>query len=104
MSRKQNQQKDSGALIRLEDIPNVGKAIAADLRMIGINNPDDLAGRDPFSMYDDLCQITNTRQDPCVIDVFMAAVSFMNGEPVRHWWEFTAERKRHLLDADSGSH
>ena len=31
----------------LEDIPNVGPAVAADLRRLGITAPADLLGRDP---------------------------------------------------------
>ena len=42
----------------LEDIPNVGPAVAADLRRLGITAPTDLLGRNPYAMYDDLCRIT----------------------------------------------
>jgi predicted flap endonuclease-1-like 5' DNA nuclease len=33
----------------LEDIPNVGPAVAADLRRLGITAPADLLGRDPYA-------------------------------------------------------
>ncbi len=39
-------------LDRIEDVPNVGKAIAADLRYLEINTPTDLAGKDPYELYD----------------------------------------------------
>ena len=64
----------------LEDIPNVGPRIAADLRQLGITAPGDLAGRDPYAMYDDLCRTTGQRHDPCLLDTFIAAVRFMEGE------------------------
>jgi len=80
----------------LEDIPNVGPAIAANLRLIGVKSPEDLLGKDPYTMYDDLCGTTGVRHDPCVIDVFIAAVRFMGGEPSKPWREYTAERKRTL--------
>lgn len=64
----------------LEDIPNVGPAIAANLRLIGVQSPEDLLGKDPYTMYDDLCDTTGVRHDLCVIDVFTAAVRFMAGE------------------------
>lgn len=83
-------------LARLEDIPNVGPSIAADLRMLGIKSPDDLLGRDPYQMYDDICRITKVRQDPCLLDVFIAAVRYMSGDPKKPWWHYTAERKREL--------
>ena len=81
---------------RFEHIPNVGPAIAADLRLIGITTPSALAKRDPYAMYRRLCISTGQRHDPCVIDTFIAAVRFMQGEPARPWWYYTAERKRHL--------
>jgi hypothetical protein len=83
-------------LTRLEDIPNVGPAIAADLRRLEIEMPADLLGRDPYAMYDDLCRITSQRHDPCLLDTFIAAVRFMQGDPKKPWWKYTAERKRTL--------
>lgn len=81
-------------IARLEDIPNVGPAIAADLRQMGITTPAELPGRDPFAMYDELCRLTGQRHDPCVLDTFIAAVRYMEGAPKRPWWKYTAERKR----------
>jgi hypothetical protein len=83
-------------LERLEDIPNVGPAIAADLRQLRINSPAELSGRDQYAMYDDLCRITGQRHDPCLLDTFIAAIRFMQGGPKKPWWEYTAERKRNL--------
>src|SRR5215471_10474093 len=83
-------------LARLEEIPNVGPAVAADLRRLGITSPGELLGRDPYAMYDDLCRITGQRHDPCLLDTFIAVVRFMAGGPKRPWWKYTAERKREL--------
>jgi len=80
----------------LQQIPNVGPAIAANLRLIGVSTAHDLLGKDPYKMYDDLCHATGVRHDPCVIDVFIAAVRFMAGEPSKPWWKYTSERKRTL--------
>ena len=89
----------------LEDIPNVGPAVAADLRRLGITAPADLLGRDPYALYEDLCEKTGRRHDPCLLDTFIAAVRFMAGGPKKPWWAYSAERKRHLaagrLPADS---
>jgi len=84
----------------LEDIPNVGKAIAASLRRIGIRTPHALAGRDPYKLYAALNRATGTRHDPCVLDTFIAAVRFMEGSPAVPWWHYTAERKRTLAASD----
>jgi hypothetical protein len=83
-------------VVHLEDIPNVGPAVAGDLRQLGITSPADLPGRDPYSMYDDLCSITGQRHDLCLLDTFIAAVRFMEGQPKKPWWKYTAERKREL--------
>lgn len=80
----------------LEDIPNIGPAMAGDLRRLKIKAPADLAGRDPYKMYDDLCRLVGQRLDPCVLDVFIAAVRYMEGAPKKPWWKYTAERKKAL--------
>ncbi len=78
----------------LQDIPNIGPAVAADLRQLGIMLPAELPGRNPYALYDDLCRITSERHDPCLIDTFIAAVRYMEGAPKKPWWKYTAERKR----------
>src|SRR3954471_45556 len=103
MKRKQSSQRSPRPrnatsavrdIARLEDIPNVGPAVAADLRQLGITAPAGLPGRDPYALYDDLCRITGQRHDPCVLDTFIAAVRYMDGAPKKPWWKYTAERKR----------
>lgn len=84
------------ACTRLEDLPNIGPSIAGDLRGIGVSHPSELVGRDPYALFDTLCATTGIRHDPCVLDVFLSAVRFMEGAPARPWWEYTAERKRVL--------
>lgn len=83
-------------IVNLTDIPNVGPATARDLLILGIDRPQQLVGLDPLTMYTDLCTLTGQRHDPCVIDVFIAAVRFMEGAPARKWWHYTAERKAML--------
>ena len=87
---------DRASLAKLEDVPNIGKSIAGDLRRIGVRAPRDLAGRDPYALYDALNRKTGVRSDPCVLDTFIAAVRFVDGAPARPWWKYTAERKRSL--------
>jgi hypothetical protein len=78
---------------RLEQIPNIGPAAAADLRLMGITEPQQLRGQDAMGLYKKLCRLTNQRHDPCVLDTFMAAVDFMNGATAAPWWNYTAQRK-----------
>ena len=79
---------------RLTDLPNVGPATARDLILLGINTPSDLVGKDPLQLYRALCDKTGTRQDPCVLDVFMSLAQFAAGDPAQPWWACTDERKR----------
>ncbi len=77
----------------LEQIPNIGAAMAADLRAMGIQQPRELRGRAAMALYRQLSKLSGQRQDPCVLDTFMAAVDFMQGAPAAPWWKYTAERK-----------
>ncbi len=83
-----------GKIKSLTDLPNVGPATAADLRLLGIVKAEQLAGRDAHTLYRQLCDITQVRHDPCVLDVFLALVDFANGAPARAWWHYTAQRKQ----------
>ena len=77
----------------LEQLPNIGPSLADDLRLIGIRHPQELKGRDPFVLYQALCAKTGRRQDPCVLDTFMAATDFMRGAAPAPWWHYTPQRK-----------
>jgi len=77
----------------LEQLPNIGPSLAEDLRSIGIERPADLRGQDAFVLYRKLCAATGQRQDPCVLDTFMAATDFMGGARAAPWWHYTAQRK-----------
>ena len=77
----------------LEQLPNIGRALAADLRLIGVQHPRELASRDAFVLYQALCIKTGQRQDPCVLDTFMAVTDFMRGAAAAPWWKYTAQRK-----------
>ena len=79
--------------VKLQHIPNIGPAMVQDFTALGITRPAQLNGADPLALYQRLCRITGTRHDPCVLDTLISAVRFMEGEPARPWWHYTAERK-----------
>lgn len=81
---------------KLEDIPNIGKSIAADLRAIGILYPQQLAGRDPFATYMELSGAMGRRHDPCVLYVLMSAQHFLESGVAIPWWKFTEQGKKIL--------
>jgi len=74
---------------RLEDIPNIGKSIASDLRAIGITSPQQLAKHDPLATYLALADSMGRRHDPCVLYTLMAARHFMESGESLPWWKCT---------------
>lgn len=83
---------------RLEDLPNIGKSIADDLRALGIYTPEQLATRDSLQTYLALSDSMGKRHDPCVLYTLMAAQHFLaSGESIA-WWKFTQAGKD-LLNA-----
>ncbi len=79
---------------KFTDIPNVRIRIAHDFEVLGIKTPNDLQNQDPVKMYLKLQKLTNSKQDPCVLDTYLAVVDFMNGAKARPWWHYTPIRKR----------
>lgn len=81
---------------QLTDLPNIGKACAADLRLLGIDKPEQLLGRNPYEMYQMLNRLTGKTHDPCMLDVFISITRFMAGDDPQPWWNYTDERKNTL--------
>ncbi|MDD2837776.1 helix-hairpin-helix domain-containing protein [Sulfuricurvum sp.] len=80
-------------VVKLTDLPNVGKTVAADFAKIGITRPEQLRGEDPYDLYVRFCKAFGEKQDPCMLDVLMSITDFMNGADAKVWWDYTAERK-----------
>ncbi len=91
---KPRKARHAGECEQLEQLPNIGPSLADDLRSIGVMQPQDLVEGDAFALYQALCKASGKRQDPCVLDTFMAATDFMRGAPPRPWWTYTAQRKQ----------
>jgi hypothetical protein len=81
--------------LELEQLPNIGAAMAAQLRSIGLHAPRELIGQDAHRLYERLCAASGQRQDPCVLDTLLAVLDFMAGAPARPWWHYTEVRKAH---------
>ena len=81
---------------RLEDIPNIGKSIAADLRALGILTPQQLAARDPLKVYLSLSGPMGRRHDPCVFYTLLAAQRYLQDGAAVPWWKFTGQGKQIL--------
>lgn len=85
---------DRARLHTFTDLPNIGRAMAEDFVALGYTSPQQLVGVDPYALYERLCVQTGTRQDPCVLDVFISVARFLDGDAPKPWWAYTAERKR----------
>lgn len=89
---------DRNSVTRLRDLPNIGPAVACDLELLGISHPAMLIDGNAFELHERLCSITGEKQDPCLIDVFMSVIDFMEGGEPRPWWSFTETRKQLLWE------
>ncbi len=81
-----------------QDIPNVGPAIARDFNLLGLKKPDDLKKKNPLRLYQQMCKVSGVRQDPCVLDTYIAVIDFMDGAPARPWYWYTKTRKKEYPD------
>jgi Pathogenicity locus len=83
---------------KLEDIPNIGKSIASDLRSLGILTPQQLATRGPLKTYLALSGNMGQRHDPCVLYTLMAAQHYLQSGEAISWWKFTEQGKKILVE------
>ena len=82
---------------RLRDLAGIGPAMLKDFDLLGIASVDQLARHDPADLYKELCRLTNSRQDPCVLDTFQCAVAQARDPDLpieqRNWWYWSRLRK-----------
>jgi hypothetical protein len=87
-----NASPKAAALRDLRRIPGVGPTIADDLWRLGFRRVEELRGRDPQTLYVDLCREQGMHVDRCMLYVFRCAVYFATEE--RHdpellrWWSW----------------
>jgi Pathogenicity locus len=82
---------------QLRDLVSVGLAIERDFHLLGIRSVSQLAKHDPRKLYARLERLTGTRQDPCVLDTFYAAIAQARNPrlPAQkcQWWYWSRKRK-----------
>jgi hypothetical protein len=82
---------------QLRDLISVGPAIERNFHLLGIRSVVQLAKRDAHKLYSRLERLTGTRQDPCVLDTFQAAVAQARNPrlPAQkcQWWYWSRKRK-----------
>jgi pathogenicity locus Cdd1 protein len=76
----------------VQRIPGVGPSIAKDLSLLGIREVAELRGRNPESLYAELCRETGQHVDRCVLYVFRCAVYFASeadhDPELLKWWNW----------------
>lgn len=77
----------------LRTLANVGPAARADFRRLGISTLAELSGQEASDLYERLCRLTGGRQDPCVQDVFAAAIHQARTGEITRWWDWSRKRK-----------
>jgi hypothetical protein len=102
MVQKADARADRPSIEGLTEIINIGPSIADDLRRIGVRAPKQLIGADPWTLYCRISAADRQIQDPCLLDVLMASVDYMNGGRPQTWWKFTATRKKTYGDRLKG--
>jgi hypothetical protein len=78
---------------QLEQLPNIGPSIAADLRLRHVASAGPGA-KDALALYQQLCtgHAASGRTPACSTPSWPPA-DFMRGAAPRPWWDYTAERK-----------
>jgi hypothetical protein len=94
---KANIKRSAGNPRQLEDLISVGPSIRGSFESMGIHTVTQLRRANPKRLYDRLCRMTGTRQDPCVLDVFTAAVAQAKNPRLPaeqcQWWYWSRKRK-----------
>lgn len=75
-------------------LANIGPAMLKDFGLLGIDSIKALAKQDADELYARLQKITLSKQDPCVWDVFAAAIHEAKTGKRTKWWEWTKVRKK----------
>ena len=79
-----------------QELGSVGPACAKDFLLLGFKKVADLKGQDPNKLYTRLCELTKSKQDPCVEDVLRCAVAQAENPRLpkkwKDWWSWTPYR------------
>ena len=82
---------------RLEDLISIGPAMLRDFELLRIRSVAQLARQNPKRLHKRLNRLIGQRQDPCVLDVFCAAVAQAKNRRLPaeqcEWWYWSRKRK-----------
>jgi pathogenicity locus Cdd1 protein len=82
---------------QLGELISIGPAMLRDFAELRIRSVAQLARQNPKRMYERLNRLRGRRQDPCVLDVFCAAVAQAKNPRLPaekcQWWYWSRKRK-----------
>ncbi|MES1258152.1 MAG: helix-hairpin-helix domain-containing protein [Acidobacteriota bacterium] len=83
--------------VQLKDLRGIGKRMLEDFALLGVKSVRQLKSEDAQELYDRMCQLTATRQDPCVLDTYRCAIEQARNpdlpEEQKDWWYWSRVRK-----------
>jgi hypothetical protein len=79
---------DTDTLWRLQEIPNVGPAVARRLAELGFDGVDALRGQDPEDLFARTEAARGRAEDPCLLYTYRAVVAFAETGDDRPWHAF----------------
>lgn len=79
----------------LSNLRNVGPATRENFRLLGIDTLEQLVEQDAGHLYAKLNATIGVRADPCLYDVFSAAIHQARTGEALPWWHFSTLRKQH---------
>jgi len=83
--------------VQLKDLRGIGKRMLEDFELLGVKSVPQLKAQDAQELYDRMCRLTGTRQDPCVLDTYRCAIAQARNpnlpEEQKDWWYWSRLRK-----------
>ncbi len=89
---------------QLGNLRGIGTKMLEDFSLLGITSVRQLEAANADELYLRMCDLTGTRQDPCVLDTYRCAIEQARNSELppeqRDWWYWSRLRKAGLLGAD----
>ena len=81
----------------LKDLRGIGSKMLEDFDRLGVSSVRQLKTQNATALYERMCQLTGTRQDPCVLDTYRCAIEQARNpnlpDEQRDWWYWSRVRK-----------
>lgn len=84
-------------MTELITIPYIGKAMVRDFDQLGIHIVEELVGQSHIELYNKMCDISGSKQDPCVLDTYEMAIHYAQTGESLPWFHFSRIRKEQAV-------